>query len=128
MASILFPSTSINKYASTPSSMVKLIFSISAESLNPCGSINSQALGLPPAKNIPFTASQAFSGDEKGANINNVCCGCGISFNTILVTIPKVPSLPINKCVRLYPVEYLSVFAPVQITSPVGKTTSKFNT
>ena len=63
-----------------------------------------------------------------GTNINRSCCGRGINLKTIFVTIPRVPSLPIIKCVTLYPVEYFNVFAPVQITSPFANTTCKFNT
>ena len=51
-----------------------------------------------------------------------------MSLNTIEVIIPNVPSLPTRSCVRLYPVEFFKTFAPVQIISPVGKTTCKFRT
>ena len=91
-------------------------------------SINSMALGVKPALKIALTASLAFSRLANGANINKSNLGSGISLSTILVTIPKVPSLPTNSCVKLYPVEFFNTFDPVQIISPVGVTTSRFNT
>ena len=64
-------------------------------------SINSIALGVMPALKIALTASLAFSKLLKGASINNSNLGCGINLNTILVTIPNVPSLPTMSCVIL---------------------------
>ena len=64
-------------------------------------SISSIALGVIPALKIALTASLAFSKLLKGANINTSNFGCGINLKTILVTIPKVPSLPTINCVKL---------------------------
>ena len=86
------------------------------------------ALGVIPALKIALTASLAFSRLVNGASINKSNFGKGINFNTILVTIPNVPSLPTNNCVKLYPVEFFKTLDPVQIISPVGVTISKFKT
>ena len=64
-------------------------------------SISSIALGTNPALKIAETASPASSRFLKGTNINKSNSGRGISFKTILVTMPNVPSLPTINCVRL---------------------------
>ena len=51
--------------------------------------------------------------------------GIGDNLNWTSVIIPKVPSDPINKLVKLYPAEVFLVLAPVLIISPLGKTTVK---
>ena len=94
---MLFPSTSIIKCAAISSVTGKAVLStilltILMESI----SINSIALGVIPALKMALTASLAFSKLVKGANINKSNFGNGINFKTILVTIPKVPSLPTN--------------------------------
>ncbi len=73
------------------------------------------------------TAAQADSLVLNEASIKASCVGRGISLTTILVTIPNVPSEPIINCVKLYPEAYFKVLAPVQMISPSGKTTSRFN-
>src|SRR5690606_9074392 len=90
--------------------------------------MNSTADGVCPAIKIADTAWHASSllGNEHIKSM--FCLGLGISFKTALVIMPNVPSEPIMSCVRLYPEAYFNVLAPVQIMSPVGKTTSKFNT
>src|SRR5690606_41410646 len=78
------------------------------------------------ARTTAEPASQADSLLGKEARITMFSAGLGISFTTIFVTIPKVPSDPINNCVKFYPDENLRVLAPVHIISPEGKTTCKF--
>ena len=60
-------------------------------------SINSIALGTMPCLNTSPTALQASVALLNGINIKRSCLGRGMSLNTILVTMPKVPSLPIIK-------------------------------
>ena len=74
------------------------------------------------------TAAQASSAEEKGTSINAWCRGRGSSFKVALVTMPRVPSLPTINWVKLYPVEFLRVLAPVSMTRPSANTTSRFNT
>ena len=52
-----------------------------------------------------------------------VSFGAGISFKVSSVMIPKVPSEPIIRFNRLYPVEVLETVAPSFTISPVGSTT-----
>ena len=125
----LLPSTSIIKCAAKLSVNGMAVLSHIAEAnFIDSISINSMALGVMPALKIALTASLAFSKLLKGANINKSCFGWGMSLKTILVTIPKVPSLPTISCVILYPVAFFNTFDPVQIISPLGKTTSRFKT
>ena len=52
-----------------------------------------------------------------------VSFGAGISFSVSSVMIPNVPSEPIIRFNRLYPVEVLETVAPSFTISPVGSTT-----
>ena len=58
------------------------------------------AEGVIPARKTAETASQAFSAEEKGTSIVISFVGKGINLNTILVMIPRVPSLPIIRAVK----------------------------
>ena len=123
------PSTSIIRCAAVSSVIGTAVSSTILLTIRKASiSINSRALGVKPALKMALTASPACSRLRKGTSINKSCVGSGISLRTILVTIPKVPSLPTNNCVRLYPVTFLITLEPVHIISPVGKTTSRFNT
>ncbi len=50
--------------------------------------------------------------------------GSGRSLNIALVTIPRVPSEPTIKSLRLYPELFFTTLPPISITSPLGSTTS----
>ena len=75
--------------------------------------MNSKADGVTPAINIAATALQASVADLNGTKINLLNFGSGKSFKVALVTMPRVPSLPTISCVKLYPVEFFKVLAPV---------------
>ena len=91
-------------------------------------SMNSSAEGCDPDLNISATAVQARSALANGTNISALCEGQGNNFKVASVTIAKVPSLPTISDVRLYPVLFFSVLAPVFITDPSAKTTSRLRT
>ena len=59
-------------------------------------SINSKADGVIPALKTAETASQAFSEELNGTSKEMSFVGRGINLKTILVIIPRVPSLPTN--------------------------------
>ena len=81
-----------------------------------------------PALKIADTASQANAAWGNDATKTNRYLGKGISFKVASVITAKVPSDPINKCVRLYPVEFFNTFAPVRIIFPSAITASRLNT
>ena len=90
------PSSSINKSAATWSFKSNTTPSFFITHSTPLRSINSTADGVMPALKIAETASQACSFEVKEANNNTFWAGFGINFTTISVTMPKVPSEPIN--------------------------------
>ncbi len=128
------PSSSQRRYASMSSangvvtglfktlSQYSIVFFIASRSKN------SMPEGVMPATKMAAMARQASSLLLNGISIKTFFCGNPRSLKTIFVMIPSVPSLPQISWVRLYPVEYFNTFAPGQMISPVGKTTSRLST
>ena len=58
----------------------------------------------------------------------NLVCGCSTSRNTALVTTPRIPSAPINSCLRSIPELSLRRFFRFSMMVPSGSTTSSPNT
>ena len=90
-------------------------------------SIISIADGTIPAPMMSDTACDASSSDLKAASIVFTDPGTFINLTATFVTIPKVPSDPINAPLRSYP-KVSRDFPPSQTRSPSASTTSKPST
>ena len=73
----------------------------------------------PPTDNHPF-----FFHYFKCRQTPEILAGLGMSWITACVTTPSVPSAPMNRFTRLYPVELFMSLPPGRMISPVGSTTS----
>ena len=94
-------------------------------------SISSSADGMIPPRKISRVASPASSRRSKSAVTTPRAGALGRILKRILVITPSVPSEPTKMPVRLRPDALCSAFEcaePVQITSPLGRTTSRPNT
>src|SRR3984957_17254615 len=86
-------------------------------------SIISQAAGMVPAAIVSDTARPPSLVLAYAASRVCTTSGTGISLTTILVTMPSVPSEPVNAPSRSYPV-VTPVPSPSQASSPDGVTIS----
>jgi hypothetical protein len=87
-------------------------------------SIISIAAGRTPAAMMSDTAWPPSAVEEYAASSVCTTSGSGISLTTILVTMPSVPSEPVNAPSRSYPV-VTPVPSPSQVSSPDGVTISR---
>ena len=87
-------------------------------------SIISIAAGRMPAPMIADTAAPPCPVVPKAASRVVTASGILVSFTTILVTMPSVPSEPVNMPTRSYP-GAAPVPSPSQVSSPDGVTTCR---
>ena len=87
-------------------------------------SISSRAAGTIPEAIMAETVFATSFRLENTASMVLFAGGLGISLTMISVIIPRVPSEPHKSLVRSKPVTFLSVFPPVLISSPSGRTNS----
>src|ERR1700758_36314 len=86
-------------------------------------SIISMAAGTMPAPMMSDTAWPPSAVVAYAASRVCTTSGSGISLTTILVTMPSVPSEPVNAPTRSYP-DATPVPSPSQVSSPAGVTIS----
>ena len=86
-------------------------------------SIISIAAGTIPAAMMADTAAPPALVLSNAASRQVTASGSGVSFTTILVTMPSVPSDPVNAPIRSYP-GLAPVPSPSQTSSPSGVTIS----
>ena len=89
-----------------------------------CWSRNSSVQGMIFAAMMSETVSPAASIEVYVASIVFRAAGWGTSFSSTRVTMPSVPSEPMNRSRRLYPATSLTHLLPSQTISPLARTAS----
>ena len=85
--------------------------------------MNSTAVGSHPHPSTWGTALMQASRSSNGTSRDRFTFGSGISFTVSRVRIPRVPSEPIIRSIRLYPEEVFTFFPPSSRMLPSASTT-----